>query len=267
MESRREAEALNVTAQTQTTMSDSRCLLPEIHDHIVDFLHDDTITLNRCCLVSKSWVPRTRKHLFAHITFRPGDHLKWLKTFPDPTNSPARHTRTLNNEETLEDAGENSWIQGFSRVERLSVGCPSTRNISTSSLIPYRKLAPSLKSLCVTSEILSHSHVFDLVRFLPLLQDLTLRGLGSDSKVHKSSTDVPPRTSPAFTGTLELLLVVGIPGTIRRLLDLPNNLHFRTLRLSLFHAEDLPSIAKLVTACSNTLEHLDLRCLTDGTLN
>ena len=35
----------------------------ELLDHTVDHLYDARVTLKSCCLVSKSWVPRTRKHL------------------------------------------------------------------------------------------------------------------------------------------------------------------------------------------------------------
>ena len=79
----------------QPTMT-KHYLLPEILDYTIDLLHDEPETLKRCCLVSKSWVPRTRKHLFAHIKFRTATDLGlWKKTFPDVANSLAYHTRTL----------------------------------------------------------------------------------------------------------------------------------------------------------------------------
>jgi len=54
-------------------------LPPEILDYIVDFLHDNQNALKRCCLVSKSWIPRTRKHLFADIRFEDGTSLElWI---------------------------------------------------------------------------------------------------------------------------------------------------------------------------------------------
>ena len=71
------------------------CLPLEALDYVVDFLHDESPTLKECCLVSKSWVSRTRKHLFARIQFCSADNLKSWKKFPDPTNSPAYHTHTL----------------------------------------------------------------------------------------------------------------------------------------------------------------------------
>jgi len=70
-------------------------LPPEILDLIVDHLHDEPFALRAqleiCCLVSKSWVPRTRKHLFTHLTFddslveRSKSHIElWKRAFPDP---------------------------------------------------------------------------------------------------------------------------------------------------------------------------------------
>ena len=80
---------------TRTTMSDPR-LPPEITDYIVDHLHDQPETLKECCLVSKSWIPRVRTHLFGEIVF---PHMTaaqaWKSTFPDPTNSPVDYSHSL----------------------------------------------------------------------------------------------------------------------------------------------------------------------------
>ena len=71
-------------------------LPPEILDLIVDHLHDEPTTLRACCLVSKSWIPRTRRHLFARVEFRSSRLFKlWMKAFPDSSNSPAHYTRSL----------------------------------------------------------------------------------------------------------------------------------------------------------------------------
>lgn len=80
---------------TGTAMSNPR-LPPEISDYIVDLLHDQPETLKRCCLVSRSWVPRTRTHLFGEIGlgYR-SDQEAWKDAFPDPTNSPAHYVRSL----------------------------------------------------------------------------------------------------------------------------------------------------------------------------
>ena len=68
----------------------------ELLDKIFDLLHDDTDTLKRCCLVSKSWIPPTRKRLFAEVEFfSPKIRQAWKNTFPDPSTSPACYTKSL----------------------------------------------------------------------------------------------------------------------------------------------------------------------------
>ncbi|KAF9789269.1 hypothetical protein BJ322DRAFT_977721, partial [Thelephora terrestris] len=50
-------------------------LPPEILDRVIDFLHDDLDALKQCSLVTRSFVPRTRTHLFVHINFESDDDL------------------------------------------------------------------------------------------------------------------------------------------------------------------------------------------------
>ena len=107
-------------------MSDTR-LLPETLDYIVDFLHDQPKTLKQCCLVTKSWVPRTRKHLFREIVFEYTSDLEaWKDTFPDPANSPAYYTRCLSfncSIRVINAAVEERdyWIQVFFSVVKLNL--------------------------------------------------------------------------------------------------------------------------------------------------
>ena len=92
-------------------------LPPEILDCVVDLLHNELEPLRTCCLASKSWVPRTRKHLFAKVEFPSEEVLgSWKRAFPDPSNSPAYHTRTLYvgcPEAFAAEAEEGGWIQAF----------------------------------------------------------------------------------------------------------------------------------------------------------
>ena len=112
--------------RARTTMSDPVHLPPELLNHVVDFLHRRDTALRHCCLVSKSWIPRARKHLFAEIRFNGAKKLQsWKGTFPDPSTSPARYTKTLfidcPHAVTAADAGEGGWIKVFSQVARLEV--------------------------------------------------------------------------------------------------------------------------------------------------
>ena len=251
----------------------------ETLDYIIDFLHDEPETLRGCCLISKSWVPRTRKHLFTDIKFRSVVDLEsWKKTFPDPSNSPAYHTRTLSvrcpEEIAYTDGEEDGWIRAFSRVERfnLVVSGNPLANISDLevTLTPFHGFSPALKSLHVSYSTLQTSQIFDLISSLPVLNDLTLvtdgpeigDGLGFNAP--PSVTRSP--TSLAFTGTLDLSMytsMLGLPA--RQLLDLPNGLHFRKLALSWCCKEDLRWVVELVLRCSDTLECLDVSRYLQGT--
>jgi len=220
----------------------------EILEYIVDLRHDGPETLKNCCIVSKSWVPRTRKYLFANIRFRhAGDLRSWKKTFPDVANSPAYHVRTLfvgcPRLVVAADAEEGGWIQAFSGVTSLEVD-NGNRYLKASqvSLTPFRKFSSTLKSLRVCSILLPYPQLFDLIRSSPLLEDLSLSGrddgLDSDNDTHVPKI-VAPSASPSFTGSLDFD-VFGVSGrVVRQLLDSPNGLHFRKLAFSCNRKEDL----------------------------
>ena len=252
----------------KTTMSNPS-LPPEILDYIVDNLRDEPYALRNCRLVAKSWIPRARKHFFANIKFFSPERLEsWKKTFPDPSNSPAYHARTLSvkcpHVVTAEDGGEDGWVRTFSRVVRLdvdsSVLCP---NDSETFLAPFHGFSPVLKSLRVASTVLPLSRILGLVRSLPLLEDLTLiiYGIpGNDGfSARGPPIPIPPSNSPPLTGTLGLDLPGGAEITVSRLLSLPNGLHFRRITLVWFRKDDIRWINDLIAGCSNTLETLDIK--------
>ena len=68
----------------------------ELLDSVVDFLYDERDALKSCCLVSKSWIPRTLEHIFAQVEFFGTENLEsWKTTFPDPSTSPACYAKSL----------------------------------------------------------------------------------------------------------------------------------------------------------------------------
>ena len=227
-----------------------RTLPPEIFDLIIDHLHDEPAALKACCIVSKSWVPRTRKHLFARIEFNNRESLVelWKRAFPDPSNSPAHYTRSLLFFEiplgSNVDADGGDWIRSFHNVERLGF-C----NASQASLVPFHGLSPTVRSL---SLILSTTDVFDFICSFPLLEDLTLVTLHPESYADGWNA---PSTSPKLTGTLYLRLHERTHSVIRRLLDLPGGVHFSKFNVKFFDGET-ESMKDLVSRCSDTLEFL-----------
>ena len=146
----------------KTTMTNPR-LPPEILDYILDTLHGETKTLWDCCIVAKSWIPRTRKHLFADVNFSsPKDLESWKKAFPDPSNSPACYTHTLSVKfpqvVTAADGEEDGWIRTFSRVVCLAVDTRmSNPDDSEVSLPPSMDSRPSSNlSTCIPTYFHTH---------------------------------------------------------------------------------------------------------------
>ena len=229
-------------------------LPPEILDLIVDFLHDEPDALKACCLASKSWVHRTRQHLFAGIGFFKESRVKlWKETFPDLSNSPARYTRnlTIHTSQALTSVG---WTRAFSGLVRLEVDvilCISGEKIS---FVPLRGLSPTLKSLHIYyGSSAPSSEIFGLVCSFPFLKDLTLLSI-SNNEVDVWNI---PSTSPKLTGCLDLNIAGGMHPTVRRLLELPGGLRFSKIVIMCFD-EDVEPAMDLVSKCSDTLEYLSM---------
>ena len=250
----------------------SKPYLPrETLDYIIDLLHDERETLKQCCLVSKSWAPRTRKHLFAHIRLYSASDLEsWKKTFPDVTNSPGCHARGLlvGCPWLVEaaDAEEGGWIRAFSGAKRLEITVRRGTGdwflgASEDPLAPFHNFSPTLKSLHVDLIVFPYQRLSDLVCSFPLLENLSLAGhyepWFDDDDSYEPQT-VIPSTSPALSGNLDFHVLGGVENAARQLLDLPNGLHFRYLSLSWDLLKDTQWITELVTTCSHSLEFLDI---------
>jgi hypothetical protein len=249
----------------------SKPLPAEMLDLIISHLHDAQDTLRNCCLVSKSWVPRARKHLFAAIYFHTPKALQlWKEMFPNPSTSPARYTKTLSIDSagvvTAVDAEVGGWIRGFSRVVCLEVESHAPCPGSGLSLVPFHGISPVIKSLRVAVSTFPSSHIFDLIFSFPLLEDLavfvyqTPFESGDDSGEDGIPAAVQSSTSPMFTGSLEVYVLRGMRTFTHRLLSLPGGTHFRNLTLTWNHGDDSSLTMALVDGCSHTLESLDITC-------
>jgi len=243
-------------------------LPPEILDYIVDLLQGNSKPLKECCLVSKSWILRTRKHLFAEVRLdAEEDLISWKEIFPDPTTSPAHHAETLYvgclHVVTPADADASGWIAGFSRVVNLKLDAYNAYLENAEAfLVPFHGLSPTIKSLSVYLAVLPPSQLLNLILSFPLLEDLTL--IGDDPSTRNIdgpdglSTIIQPSNPPALTGSLELHLGVRIRPIVHRLLSLPGGVHFQDLTLTACDEEDHLLVVALLEECSYTLESLDI---------
>ena len=229
----------------------------EIIDLVIDHLHDEPTTLKTCCVVSKAWIHQTRKYLFVNIKFHPlGRRVgRWRATFPDPTNSPAHHTRTLSIcHPQLVTAADVDTLLTFCGVVRLNVDTDLWHDQRV-SLFPLHGFSPVLRSLHLTFTSLPNPEIFNLICSFPVLEDLTLvsrTSRRSDIRWNASST------SPKLTGSLELRLIEGIQSITDRLLYLPNGFNFTRIAVPWLSQGDILSTMHLVSRCSGTLESLDI---------
>jgi hypothetical protein len=260
------AEALKAHQRQNGQFSDVAAMpnhdLPaELLDCIVDILHDSDDGLKNCCLVSKSWIPRARRHLFAQVLFRNTKDLQsWKTTFPDPFTSPACYTRNLSIKfcpfAIAAGGEEGGWIQTFSRTVRFEIGTPFQ---PATFLLPFHGFSPALKTLHVYFTALPSTLVFDFACSFPLLEDLSVStrdAVDSGGGIGGKSPVVQPSSPPPFTGMLKLCLETGRNSIPSRLLSLPKGPHFRKLWSLWFSRENALLVAALVERCSPTLEHL-----------
>ena len=240
-------------------------LAPEMLDHIVDQMRDDPTTLKTCCLISKSWIQRTQKLLFTDVDFcASGPRLEsWKNAFPDSANSPAHHTRSLSiRHPHLIKAADANTMLTFSGVECLDVITCAYRDERV-SLAPLHGFSSVLRSLYLSFISLPDSEIFGLVCSFPLLDDLTLVSLGRGQRRVEWNA---PSTSPRLAGSLKLETVFeGIQSITRRLLDLPNGIHFTKIAVPWLSEEDVKSTMDLVLRCADTLQSLDIMSHRSGT--
>ena len=179
-----------------------------------------------------------------------------MKTFPDPLNSPAYYTWTLKILDIWTATAASHWLRAFRHVVRLHMMTIATDEDQI-SLVPLHGLWPALRSLRLGFDSIPPSEVFNFMCSLPLLENLTLFHVG-----HESTSDIwiTPSTSPKLTGSLDLGAMWGIWPTARRLLDLPNGLHFTRIALMCIHGADYEATTDLVSACSDTLEYFSVVC-------
>ena len=225
----------------------------EIIDEILNRLaaDSDRWSLRECALVSKSWLPSCRRHLFRAIHFNRADVDRWLKTFPVPEESPAHHFRDLSvevklGELFLEEFSEH--IPWFTSVESFNLmwrgGAPR------SSL----RLPRSVTSLTLKLGAVALLRIRDVMVQLPDLDSLSLSGsLGPMDR--RLLPGIGTVLRGRFGGKLQLLKGLAHEDVMNMLLEVPTGLHFTEIRIR--DARECPlSVVRLVEACGKPLVRL-----------
>lgn len=229
-------------------------IVDEILDHLV--LSGDSVqeSLRSCSLVSKSWVPSCRRHLFHTITFTSKNVDKWLKTFPAPEKSPAYYVKFLRiSFGEHYDAPEEffKYIPWFANAKTTLTG---SLTLPSPGIPLFGRLSHSVTSLAVEAVRIELIRVRDIMMHLPNLNDLTLTGT-----VVAQSGEALPGSGTVLKGKFggEFRLRNGYIGEdfVNMLLEAPTGLHFTKLRIDANRACLLQTV-RLAEACGKTLVEL-----------
>ena len=236
-------------------------VIPRIPQEIIDEILDHLATssnpesLQSCALVSKSWVPSCRRHLFRTSLFSLENMKRWLEVFPAPEESPAHFVRNLRFTMQGHDRGPDKFsecIPWFTSVQTVSLsGYGSVRPPWISLLW---KLPQSVTSLAIDTAMASLVQVRDVIAQLPNLEDLSLSG---SFAVVDSRTMVGIGTvlRGRFGGRLVLLGEHANRDAVDMLLEVPTGLRFTEVRIRGTYG-CLRSTARLVEVCGETLVRL-----------
>jgi len=255
-------------AATETATAHAAPIIPtEIIDQILDHLIADSgscdDSLRSCSLVSKSWVPSCRRHLFYTIVFYSGDVAKWLKTFPVPEESPAHYVKYLR----FLLGGRYGVPEKFSKhtpwftnVEKMVLIMDTTS--SPRRIFPLARLPQSVTSLTIRA---GHSGVDltqtrDILAHLPNLNDLILSGgFVTRPKFEKRLPGLGKGLRGRFGGELRIKDGYTDWYIVNMLLEVPTGLHFTKLYVDASRMCLLQTV-RLAEACCKTLVNLSLSC-------
>ena len=194
-----------------------------------------TGALNSCCLVSGSWIPRTRRYLFAHVKFQNMADLQARRNaFPDPQTSPVCYTKSPLIGYLGADPASNTEVNDWIPRRCRSVGQNSTvRRYLSSSTDSHPQLHPYVSLFSASP----YPHSFPT---LPTPSCFS-------------------RTSPWRHPTRCTVPIIPMDPITSPLLSLPGGAPFRELKLMLERVDEGLSAEALAKGCSS-LESLKIDC-------
>ena len=249
-----------------TTPQDPRIpneILDEILNHLIADSNSCDDSLRSCSLVSKSWVPPCRRHIFHTIIFSSGDVAKWLKTFPVPQESPAHYVKDLRfllggHYGAPEKFSKHTpW---FTNVEKLALTMNTTSSSSRTSF-PAR-LPQSVTSLTIKAggSGVDLMQMRDIMARLPNLNDLKISGpFVVGSKPKKRLPGLGAGLRGKFGGELQIRNGYTDEYIVNMLLEVPTRLHFTKIYIYADCPCLLPTV-RLAGACCKTLVNLLFSC-------
>ena len=242
-------------------MRTKRIVTPSVPQEIVDEILDhlaadfDFRSLKLCALVSRSWVPSCRRHLFRIVVFTTVKVARWRKRFPVPEEGPAHHVRDLHFSiggyhcAPEKFAEHTPWFTNVERLILSELGAfqPLWRPSSW-------RLPQSVTSLTVEANTITLVQIRDIMMQLPDLDNLSLLGslpVGDRRTLLGTETVLRGR----FSGRLRLVKGYAAEEVMNILLDIPTGLRFTEVQICGMR-ECFFSTVRLAEACAKTLVKL-----------
>jgi len=222
----------------------------EIIDEILDHLAADSdfTSLRSCALVSKSWVPSCRRHLFHTVHFTPATTSGWSKTFRVPEESPAHYVKDLRVSTGNSDRLFLKYTPWFTRVEGMTL-------LGDGGWTPTCwRLPRSITSLTMKTDTSTLVQVRNIMAQLPNLNSLSLSGVlvpADKTRLVRIGTTLKGR----FSGRLQLTDGYAGRDAFNMLLEIPTGLRFTEVDICGMHG-CLLSTTRLAEACRTTLAKL-----------
>ena len=247
-------------AKHPTFMEAKAVTIPRIPQEIIGEIlshfnasDSDLGTLQSCALVSRSWAPLCRRHLFHTVVFTSRNVAKWLETFPVPEESPARHVRDLrfliHDPNIPEELFE--YTRWFTNVQWVVLSGYGDAWL----LRPprYWRLPRSVTSLEVAANT-TLQQMRDIMAQMPNLNHLSLSG-HILARGRGLSVGIGMVLRGTFGGQLRLLEGYADDDVINMLMEVPTGLHFTEVQISCTY-QHLFSAGRLVEACGENLVKL-----------
>lgn len=276
-----------VSVQTSIDAVDTSLTLifaQELVDFMIDFLHDDELTLGACALVCKQFIPSSRFHLFNTVLLRPHR----AESFSDLLNSAhvtfLHHLHSVKIDEEIQvfvepddhhwdDCPSEFWLSVFDKlpplrtVKTLSLGAIKLDKDCYSSLITAFGNITHL--MLLSKRFDSRSDAMELLSGFPSMQTLSLANAviessGLQSEASNTKTANIDYIYPTLT-TLHLQMPSHGDNWSKPerslvymlMLACPSSL--QTLSITVFYEEHLDALSDMLQRIGDGLVNLSLR--------
>ncbi|KAI0647585.1 hypothetical protein C8Q79DRAFT_636548 [Trametes meyenii] len=258
-------------------MSSRGILPPELYDATIDYLEDDVESLRACGLACKTWLPRSRFHLFRNVRLRHADDVVRFRALVASVPGIAHYVRKLSlvadyagvtaEGAALEDDG---WVNDtaellplFTGVTTLALARVRWHALNDETRAAFAGVFKSVRRLFLFEVSFNASR--DVIAFLsgfPMLQELCFEAVSwKDSPSPSETQDGSDEFAEAGSMHLSYLFLdpKSSPTLVTEwLLQQPGEQCLRTIQLCWRELENTQLVGDLLEASGASLESLQV---------